>query len=47
MQIRAMEEHGVPIRMISYGGSSHNVSILVDAQDKVAALRCLSAGLFK
>ncbi len=37
----------VPIRMISYGGSSHNVSILVDAQDKVAALRCLSAGLFK
>ncbi len=37
----------VPIRMISYGGSSHNVSILVDAQDKVEALRCLSAGLFK
>ncbi len=38
---------GIPIRMISYGGSSHNVSILVAAEDKVAALRGLSKGLFK
>ena len=36
----------VPIRMISYGGSSHNISILINADDKVAALRALSAGLF-
>ncbi|MBQ3634917.1 MAG: aspartate kinase [Bacteroidales bacterium] len=36
----------VPIRMISYGGSSHNVSILVNAEDKIAALRGLSASLF-
>ena len=33
--------------MISYGGSSHNVSILINASDKVAALRGLSANLFK
>lgn len=36
----------IPIRMISYGGSSHNVSILINASDKVAALRALSAKLF-
>ncbi len=37
----------VPIRMISYGGSSHNVSILVKSEDKVHALRALSNGLFE
>ena len=36
----------VPIRMISYGGSSHNVSLLVNAEDKVSALRALSVALF-
>lgn len=36
----------VPIRMISYGGSNYNVSILVSAKDKVEALRALSAKLF-
>jgi len=36
----------VPIRMISYGGSNYNVSILVSAKDKVDALRALSAKLF-
>lgn len=36
----------VPVRMISYGGSSHNISILVSAADKVAALKALSAKLF-
>lgn len=36
----------VPIRMISYGGSSHNISILINASDKVTALRALSAKLF-
>ncbi len=37
----------VPIRMISYGGSSHNVSVLVNAEDKARALQLLSARLFK
>lgn len=36
----------VPIRMISYGGSSHNISILVDSDQKINALRALSAKLF-
>lgn len=36
----------IPVRMISYGGSDHNVSILVDAADKKAALNALSAKLF-
>lgn len=38
--------HDIPIRMISYGGSSHNVSILINAKDKIAALRALSAKIF-
>lgn len=37
----------VPVSMISYGGSSHNVSILVRSEDKVSALKALSAGLFE
>lgn len=37
----------VAIRMISYGGSSHNVSVLVNAEDKARALQLLSARLFK
>ncbi len=36
----------IPVRMISYGGSNHNVSILVNAEDKKAALNALSAKLF-
>ena len=36
----------IPIRMISYGGSNYNVSLLVSAKDKVEALRALSAKLF-
>ena len=36
----------IPVRMISYGGSSHNISILINAEDKVTALRALSAKLF-
>lgn len=31
----------IPIKMISYGGSTHNVSILVDFKNKVNALRAL------
>ena len=36
----------VPIRMISYGGSKHNVSILVSTKSKQKALQALNAGLF-
>lgn len=36
----------IPIRMISYGGSSYNISILVRQQDKVEALNRLSGALF-
>jgi aspartate kinase len=36
----------IPIRMISYGGSNYNVSFLVKAEDKKAALKALSTSLF-
>ncbi|GMQ35646.1 aspartate kinase [Algoriphagus taiwanensis] len=36
----------IPVRMVSYGGSRHNVSILVDAQYKVQALKNLNEGVF-
>ena len=36
----------IPIRMVSFGGSKHNVSILVDAQHKVQALKSLNEGVF-
>jgi len=36
----------IPIRMISYGGSNFNVSMLVHADDKKAALNALSRQLF-
>ena len=42
--IEALED--VPVRMISYGGSNYNISILIKAEDKVRALRALSAKLF-
>jgi aspartate kinase len=35
-----------PIRMVSYGGSKHNVSVLVDAKYKNEALQSLNNGLF-
>ncbi len=37
---------GIPIRMISYGGSEHNVSILVDSEKKKETLQALNKGLF-
>jgi len=37
----------IPIRMISYGGSKHNISVLVSAEHKKAALLALNSGLFK
>lgn len=36
----------VPVRMISYGGSNYNISILVEAKDKKTALQALSDNLF-
>jgi aspartate kinase len=36
----------IPIRMISYGGSMHNVSLLIDENFKVEALRSLNNKLF-
>lgn len=37
----------IPVRMISYGGSNHNISFLVKESDKKAALQSLSKKLFK
>lgn len=36
----------LPLRMISYGGSNHNLSVLVKTEDKVEALRSLHSRLF-
>ena len=36
----------IPIRMISYGGSDHNLSLLVRTEDKVETLRSLHNRLF-
>lgn len=37
---------GVPIRMISYGGSRHNISLLISKNDKVAVLQKINSGVF-
>ncbi len=37
----------VPLRMISYGGSNYNISLLVKAADKKVALQALSDHLFQ
>lgn len=42
--IGAMSE--IPVRMISYGGSNYNISLLIKAEDKKRALNALSAVLF-
>jgi aspartate kinase len=36
---------GIPIRMISYGGSRHNISVLVETKDKKGTLLALSQKL--
>ena len=36
----------IPVRMVSFGGSKHNVSILIDAQYKMQALKNLNEGVF-
>ncbi|MGL4631347.1 MAG: aspartate kinase [Leadbetterella sp.] len=42
--LEAMKE--IPIRMICYGASEHNVSLLVDSKHKNQALEALNEGLF-
>lgn len=37
---------GIPIRMVSCGGSANNVSVLIDKQYKEKALNALNEGLF-
>jgi aspartate kinase len=37
----------IPVRMISYGGSDYNISLLVKTTDKIAALNSLNNELFK
>lgn len=45
---KALESlHNIPLRMISYGGSRHNVSILIDEKYKVEALTSLNENLFQ
>ena len=36
----------IPIRMISYGGSDYNMSLLIDTENKAEALNLLNKGLF-
>jgi aspartate kinase len=40
----ALEE--VPVRMVSYGGSAHNISILIPADQKNKTLQLLNKGIF-
>ena len=42
--LKAME--GIPIRMISYGGTEHNISLLMHGKHKADALNALNKGLF-
>ena len=46
-EARAMEAmKDIPVRMVSYGGSNYNISFLIREEDKVRALRALSASIF-
>jgi aspartate kinase len=36
----------IPVRMISYGGSNYNVTLLVHTEDKINALKALNTNLF-
>jgi aspartate kinase len=37
----------IPLKMISYGGSPHSISLLIDTKNKTQALKLLSKHLFK
>ena len=36
----------IPVRMVSYGGSPHNISLLVTAENKTRILQQLNKGMF-
>ena len=36
----------IPLRMVSYGGSSNNISVLINSNHKKEALMALNKGLF-
>jgi aspartate kinase len=36
----------IPLRMVSYGGSANNISVLVNGNLKKEALQALNSGLF-
>ncbi len=36
----------IPVRMVSYGGSRHNISFLIDGQYKTQALQAINKGVF-
>lgn len=38
--------HDIPVRMVSYGGSRHNISILISAGHKEQTLQALNAEIF-
>ncbi|MBP5456811.1 MAG: aspartate kinase [Paludibacteraceae bacterium] len=42
--VNALKE--IPVSMISYGGSFHNISFLIHSKDKDAALKALNSALF-
>ncbi len=42
--VNALRE--IPVRMISYGGSNYNISLLIRKEDKIRALQLLSRYLF-
>ncbi|MBO6059513.1 MAG: aspartate kinase, partial [Bacteroidaceae bacterium] len=37
----------IPVRMISYGGSNHNISFVVKAEDKQRTMQALTDTIFK
>ena len=37
----------IPVRMVSYGGSKHNISLLIATIDKVAVMKALNKGIFE
>ncbi len=37
---------GIDVRMVSYGGSAHNISLLVPSHEKVQVLQQLNSGVF-
>ncbi len=38
--------HDIPVSMVSYGGSKHNISLLIKSEFKVATMKALNKGLF-